>query len=122
MVLRGGAKPNYDSKSIKSCEKQLIDSDLPTKIMVDCSHGNTNKDYRLQPKVAKSIVNQVKKGNQSIMGIMLESNINAGNQSFPQPKEDLKYGVSITDGCINWEDTERAIRDAHAALAPLFAN
>ena len=116
VVLRGGAKPNYDSRSIKSCEKQLIDSGLPMKIMVDCSHGNTNKDYRLQPKVAKSIVNQVKKGNQSIMGIMLESNINAGNQKITENLNDLKYGVSLTDACIDWETTEDLLMNLRTSL------
>ena len=116
VVLRGGAKPNYDSRSIQSCETKLNDSELPMKIMVDCSHGNTNKDYRLQPKVAKSIVNQVKKGNQSIMGIMLESNINEGNQKITEDLDDLKYGVSLTDACINWETTEELLMNLRMAL------
>ena len=112
----GGVKPNYDSRSIKSCEKQLTDGDLPNKIMIDCSHGNTNKDFRLQPKVAKSIVNQVKKGNQSIMGLMLESNINEGNQKITENLDELKYGVSLTDACINWETTEDLLMNLRSTL------
>ena len=106
VVLRGGTRPNFDSKSISLCEGKLHDAKLPDKIMVDCSHGNTNKDYRLQPKVAKNIVNQIKKGNRSIMGLMLESNINEGNQKITDNLNDLKYGVSLTDACIDWETSE----------------
>ena len=84
--------------------------------MVDCSHGNTNKDFRLQPKVAKSIVNQVKKGNQSIMGLMLESNINEGNQKITENLSDLKYGISLTDACIDWDTTEDLLINLRSTL------
>jgi 3-deoxy-7-phosphoheptulonate synthase len=116
VVLRGGTKPNYDSRSIKSCEKQLMDGDLPNKIMIDCSHGNTNKDFRLQPKVAKSIINQIRKGNESIMGLMLESNINEGNQKITENLDELKYGVSLTDACINWETTKDLLMNLRSTL------
>ena len=103
VVLRGGVKPNYDIKSIRACENQLEKEKLPQRIMIDCSHGNTNKDYNMQPKVAKYCIDQVLNGNDSIIGIMLESNIHEGNQKITN---DLKYGVSLTDACINWETTE----------------
>ena len=93
-----------------------MDGDLPNKIMIDCSHGNTNKDFRLQPKVAKSIVNQVKKGNESIMGLMLESNINEGNQKITENLDELKYGVSLTDACINWETTKDLLMNLRSTL------
>ena len=99
-------KPNYNIKSIRACEKQLAKEKLPQRIMIDCSHGNTNKDYTLQPKVAQYCIDQVIKGNESIIGIMLESNIHEGNQKITN---DLKYGVSLTDACINWETTEKLL-------------
>ena len=109
VVLRGGTKPNYDTKSVKSCESQLEKEDLPKRIMIDCSHGNTNKDYTLQPKVADNCINQVLKSNQSIIGFMLESNIEEGNQKITPDLNDLKYGVSLTDACINWQSTEKLL-------------
>ena len=109
VVLRGGTKPNYDTKSVKSCEAQLEKQKLPKRIMIDCSHGNTNKDYTLQPKVAYNCINQVLKSNQSIIGFMLESNIEEGNQKITPDLNDLKYGVSLTDACINWQSTEKLL-------------
>jgi 3-deoxy-7-phosphoheptulonate synthase len=109
VVLRGGTKPNYDTKSVKSCEAQLEKQKLPKRIMIDCSHGNTNKDYTLQPKVADNCINQVLKSNQSIIGFMLESNIEEGNQKITPDLNDLKYGVSLTDACINWQSTEKLL-------------
>ena len=109
VVLRGGTKPNYDTKSVKSCESQLEKENLPKRIMIDCSHGNTNKDYTLQPKVADNCINQVLKSNQSIIGFMLASNIEEGNQKITPDLKDLKYGVSLTDACINWESTEKLL-------------
>ena len=76
----------------------------------------TNKDFRLQPRVAKNIVNQVKKGNESIMGLMLESNINEGNQKITENLDELKYGVSLTDACINWETTNDLLMNLRSTL------
>jgi len=110
IVLRGGNdKPNYDSVNITLCENQLTKSKLPVNIMVDCSHANSNKDPSLQPLVLKNISNQIKDGNKSIIGVMLESNLESGNQSICENIKDLRYGVSITDGCIDWKTTEGAI-------------
>ena len=79
--------------------------------MVDCSHSNSNKDPSLQPLVMENIANQILEGNQSIVGLMVESHLKFGNQKLPANLEDLEYGVSITDGCIAWDTTEKAIRD-----------
>jgi 3-deoxy-7-phosphoheptulonate synthase len=94
---------------------------MPKAILVDCSHDNSSKKPELQPAVMNDLIAQMQAGNRSIMGAMVESNLSAGNQTFPVPKDKLRYGVSITDGCIDWATTEKLIRDLHAALAPRFA-
>ena len=117
VVLRGGADgPNYDSVHVKLCEVELDKAGVPANIMVDCSHANSNKKPELQPLVMENVANQVIEGNRSIIGLMVESNIGAGNQSIPEDLSQLKYGVSVTDGCIDWETTETAIRDMAAKL------
>ncbi len=117
-VLRGGSTgPNYSAEHIVQTEQLLAKAKLPKTIIVDCSHDNSSKQPERQPEVMRELLRQIGSGNQSIMGAMLESNLFAGNQAFPQPKENLKYGVSITDGCIDWNTTEALIRDLHAALA-----
>lgn len=122
VVLRGGKDgPNYDSASVQKVAAELEAAGLPAAIMVDCSHANSNKQPLRQPEVLDSILEQVVNGEKSIIGTMIESNINEGNQKFPAPKEDLKYGVSITDGCIGWETTEASILKAYEALACRFA-
>ena len=116
LVLRGGSNgPNYDEKSVKEAEKQIKKSGLDPKIIIDCSHANSNKDHRKQPIVFENILTQKLKGNKSIVGLMLESHINEGNQSLSDPNN-LKYGVSITDACINWETTNDLITDAQKKL------
>ena len=122
VVLRGGAAgPNYSPKHIAEVESLLAKSGLPRSILVDCSHDNSAKRPELQPDVLRALLDQIAAGNASIMGAMLESNLAAGNQPFPQPKEKLRHGVSITDGCIDWATTEAIIRELHARLAPRFA-
>jgi 3-deoxy-7-phosphoheptulonate synthase len=122
VVLRGGAKgPNYSPAHIAEAEALLVKAGLPASILVDVSHDNSSKKPELQPEVVRALVAQIRAGNRSIMGAMLESNLHAGNQPFPQPKNALKYGVSITDGCIDWETTLGLVRELHAALAPRFA-
>ena len=117
VVLRGGnAKPNYDSVSVAICEKALDKAKLSPNIMIDCSHANSNKDATLQPLVAKNVTNQLIEGNQSIVAVMIESNIGAGNQSIPKNLAELQYGVSVTDACIDWETTESLILDMHKSL------
>ncbi|MCB1676724.1 MAG: 3-deoxy-7-phosphoheptulonate synthase [Halioglobus sp.] len=117
VVLRGGtAGPNYDSVHITLCEEALQRVGLPQNIMVDCSHANSDKQPELQPLVARDITEQILAGNQSIVGLMIESNLKAGRQSIPANLEELEYGVSVTDGCIDWESTEDCLRDMHARL------
>ncbi|HVZ81407.1 MAG TPA: 3-deoxy-7-phosphoheptulonate synthase [bacterium] len=120
IVLRGGSKPNYDPASIKACEEALGKEGLPVNIVVDCSHGNSNKDYRLQPVAFNAVVDQIEAGNRSIVGLMLESNLNEGNQPLQKDRSQLKYGVSITDACINWVTTEELILSAHQRLKKLW--
>lgn len=111
VVLRGGNdKPNYDSVSIAMCEQALSKAGLSTNIMVDCSHANSNKNHELQPLVMENITNQIIEGNQSIIGIMVESNLGAGNQKLSSNLDELQYGVSVTDACIDWETTEKTLR------------
>ena len=117
VILRGGGgKPNYDRENVKSTEDQLKKADLQPRIVIDCSHGNSNKDHRLQAKVFSEIIEQIRGGNTSIVGMMLESNLNEGNQKIPANLEELKYGVSVTDACIGWEQTERIILAAYEQL------
>jgi 3-deoxy-7-phosphoheptulonate synthase len=111
IVLRGGsAGPNYDSVHVKLCEQALAEAGVPENIMIDCSHANSNKQPELQPLVVDNVGNQILEGNRSIVGLMIESNINAGNQSIPKDLSQLKYGVSVTDGCIDWNTTEASLR------------
>ena len=119
IVLRGGAAgPNYSPAHIADVEKLLAKAGLPKTILVDCSHDNSAKQPERQPEVLRELLAQIAAGNTSILGAMLESNLQAGNQPFPQPKEKLRPGVSITDGCIDWSTTEKLVREIHAALAP----
>lgn len=110
VILRGGKAPNYAVEFVKKCEEELAKSGLESAIMIDCSHGNSNKDYRRQPLVAEDALRQLMSGSKSIIGLMIESNINAGNQSADQPVSEMKYGVSITDACIDWETTDSLLR------------
>ncbi len=122
IVLRGGGgKPNYDSVNIALCEQQLEKSGLSNNIMVDCSHANSNKDANLQPLVVQDIAHQVQEGNKSIVGLMIESNLNFGNQSIPKDLSELKYGVSVTDACIDWETTEKTLKEMRNKLKDVLS-
>jgi 3-deoxy-7-phosphoheptulonate synthase len=112
LVLRGGDKANYDPVSVARCETALQNTRLPVNLVIDCSHGNSCKDPKNQPLVLNSCVDQILDGNRSIIGAMLESHLHEGNQPFPKNLKDLVYGVSITDGCIDWETTERIVLEA----------
>ncbi|MCK5819088.1 MAG: 3-deoxy-7-phosphoheptulonate synthase [Psychromonas sp.] len=117
VILRGGGgKPNYDSVNITLAEKALTDAGIDNILIVDCSHENSSKNHHHQPLVAKDIFHQINQGNQSIIGIMLESNINEGNQALSLPVSNLQYGVSVTDACINWETTCKLLNDANNSL------
>ncbi len=117
VVLRGGnGKPNYDSVSVALCEKELVAAGVPNNIMVDCSHANSNKSHELQPLVMDNVANQIIEGNTSIIGLMVESNIGAGNQKIPADLSKLTYGVSVTDACIDWPTTEVALRSMRSKI------
>ncbi|SEP65461.1 3-deoxy-D-arabinoheptulosonate-7-phosphate synthase [Azotobacter beijerinckii] len=117
VVLRGGnGKPNYDSVSVAICEQELNKAGILPNIMVDCSHANSNKDPALQPLVMANVANQILEGNSSIIGLMVESNLGWGSQSIPANLDDLKYGISVTDACIDWDTTVKAVRDMHTKL------
>jgi 3-deoxy-7-phosphoheptulonate synthase len=117
IVLRGGGgRVNYDAVSIALAERQLAQANLPVNIVVDCSHGNSNKDPGVQPLVAENCVTQILDGNRSIVGLMLESHLKAGNQPIPRDLSRLEYGVSITDPCIDWPTTEALLRKLHRSL------
>ncbi|MEQ5203055.1 3-deoxy-7-phosphoheptulonate synthase [Providencia rettgeri] len=120
VILRGGKMPNYSAEDIAACEAEMKKAGLEPSLMVDCSHGNSNKDYRRQPLVVDSIIEQIINGNESITGIMLESHINEGNQTSEQARDSMKYGISVTDACINWQTTETVLRKLHQALLPVL--
>jgi len=110
VVLRGGnGKPNYDSVSVSICEQELDAAGIAPNIMVDCSHANSNKDHNLQPLVLDNVANQILEGNTSIIGVMMESHLKGGNQKLSSDLQDMEYGVSVTDACVDWETTENAL-------------
>ncbi|EAS63858.1 3-deoxy-7-phosphoheptulonate synthase [Photobacterium angustum] len=120
VILRGGKHTNYDSVSVRECENEMVGSGLSPALMVDCSHANSRKDYRRQPLVAEDVIHQIREGNQSIIGLMIESHLDEGNQSADLPRDEMKYGVSITDACISWDTTEKLLRQAHKELVPFL--
>ena len=118
LVLRGGKDgPNFSAEAIAAATELMRNSDVPARLLVDCSHGNSNKDYTRQNIALHSIIEQRHDGNADIIGCMLESNLNAGSQNINGSVADLEYGVSVTDSCIGWDETEALLREAHEALA-----
>ena len=123
IVLRGGAdKPNYDSVSVALAEQSLAKAGVSTNIMVDCSHANSNKNHELQPLVMDNVCNQILEGNKSIIGLMIESNLNEGNQPITADLSQLKPGVSVTDACISWETTQESLRSMCDKLRTVLPN
>ncbi|MEE2893744.1 MAG: 3-deoxy-7-phosphoheptulonate synthase [Pseudomonadota bacterium] len=121
VVLRGGGGgPNYDSESVARCEAALASAKLPANVMIDCSHANSEKNPARQAAVLDNIVKQIESGNRSIIGAMIESNIAFGNQALSSDRSQLTYGVSVTDGCIDWNATVACLRDAAARMRPLL--
>ncbi|TCS35958.1 3-deoxy-D-arabinoheptulosonate-7-phosphate synthase [Paucimonas lemoignei] len=116
LILRGGHSPNYGAESVAQAEAMLTKVDLPASIVIDCSHGNSNKDHKRQVGVLQDVVKQIRDGNRSLVGMMLESNIVEGAQKIQADLSKLVYGQSVTDACIGWEDTVSAIREAAAVL------
>jgi len=120
IILRGGSKPNYDVESIKATLEKIDKLQLPRGIVVDCSHGNSNKDHNRQPAVAQEVLAQRLAGNDAIIGIMLESHLKAGRQDLINGKAD-HYGVSITDACIDWDSTVELLASLHQQMLPVQA-
>ncbi len=117
VVLRGGRHgPNYDSVHVALTEQALEKAGLAQSIVVDCSHANSNKDPMLQPLVMENCIHQITEGNRSIVGVMIESHLNAGNQKILPNLQELAYGVSVTDGCVDWQTTEKMLHSAHQEL------
>jgi 3-deoxy-7-phosphoheptulonate synthase len=116
IVLRGGKKPNCCPEDIKKTEEMLGKNKLVPTIRVDCSHGNSEKNHEKQPLVLENVIDQIAAGNRTISGVMIESFIEGGNQPIPKDLSQLKYGVSITDKCIDWKTTERILLEAHDRL------
>src|SRR5574343_1082406 len=117
IVLRGGdGRPNYDTVSVSMAEQAMVKGKLPANIVVDCSHANSSNKSELQPLVMADVVNQIRLGNKSVVGTMIESNIVAGNQSIPEDLSKLTYGCSVTDACVDWDATEKMLRDAATLL------
>jgi len=111
VVLRGGdGKPNYDAVSVALAERELVKAKVSQNIMVDASHANSNKDPGLQPMVMENVSQQILDGNESIIGMMIESHLKFGRQDIPKDLSLLEYGKSVTDGCIDWATTETAVR------------
>ena len=116
IVLRGGNKgPNYDKNHITNISQDLLSNNLPKKVMIDCSHGNSNKDYKKQSDVLHNISKQIQKGEKNILGVMIESHLKAGNQKLGK-KEDLEYGKSITDACIDIQTTEDLLTNLYESM------
>ncbi|KAL8420328.1 hypothetical protein RB594_003203 [Gaeumannomyces avenae] len=118
VILRGGSSgPNYSKEDLQAAKDTLTKKGQRQSIMIDCSHGNSNKNHRNQPKVAKAIGEQLREGERAIIGVMIESNINEGNQKVPpEGPSGLKKGVSITDACIDWESTVTVLEDLAEAV------
>jgi len=121
VILRGGGgKANYDRVHVQTIEDALRKAEVPVNIMIDCSHDNSGKNYENQPGVLQDTVSQIRDGNQSIIGVMLESHLHAGNQAIPKDLAQLRYGVSVTDACMDWETTEKILRQATDDLKPIL--
>lgn len=117
LILRGGdSGPNCGAEHVAEAERQLDQAGLDKALVIDCSHGNSGKDATRQPDVLRDLLAQRAQGSASIVGAMLESNLKAGNQPFPQPLDQLQYGLSITDACLDWNTTEQIILQAADAL------
>lgn len=117
LILRGGRdSSNYDAQSIAQSIELMEAAQLHPAIMIDCSHANSRSDYTNQAKVLHDVLQQRASGQSAICGLMLESNLNSGKQKIPTHLEELKYGVSVTDGCIGWEETEALLLETHQSL------
>ena len=118
LILRGGTGgPNYSETSVKDVQAKLENATLPHRIMVDCSHANSEKDHNRQPIAFHNVVAQRLSGNPDLVGLMVESHLHGGRQDLGNDPSALKYGISITDACMSWEETEEMLTQAHKTLA-----
>ena len=108
VILRGGKTPNYDAASVEAASRELADAGLAPRLMIDFSHANSSKQYQRQVDVARDVAAQMAAGDERIVGVMVESHLNAGRQDLV-PGQELAYGVSITDACIGWDDTQTVL-------------
>lgn len=115
IILRGGKQPNYDAASVKQATDQLAEQGQNTHLMIDCSHANSQKDHTRQIEVCRDVAAQLADGNDNIMGVMLESHLQAGRQDV-EDKDKLQYGMSITDACIAWDETTVLLRELAEAV------
>ena len=115
VILRGGSRPNYDRESVNETAESLENEGLNTRIMVDCSHANSQKKFAKQVEVCRDIIHQLRTGQNNIFGIMIESHLVEGRQDIEAGVE-LTYGQSITDACIGWEDSEMLLRELAEAV------
>jgi 3-deoxy-7-phosphoheptulonate synthase len=123
LILRGGRSgPNYDAESVRTASQTLAAAGLSAGLMIDCSHANSEKDYTRQALVWKDAIAQSATGESPILGLMLESNLHEGNQKLTADLSQLKYGVSITDGCIGWNQTADLLLSAHDRLSSAGVN
>ena len=113
IILRGGKQPNYEAEDIQKCLEELKKSEVNQCIMIDFSHGNSQKIPGNQKKVSQSVCKQIETGNKNIVGVMIESNIEEGNQKL---SDNMEYGKSITDACLGWEDTEILLNDLSSSV------
>ncbi len=121
VVLRGGKEPNYDAAHVAECERRLRAAHLPGGIVVDCSHANSHKKPELQCVAWRDVLSQIENGNESLCGAMLESFLEEGRQDIPKDIRTLRAGLSVTDACIGWPETEELLREAAERLAPVVA-
>ena len=123
VVLRGGdGRSNFDTVSVCMVERALAKAKIAPNIVIDCSHANSLKDPALQPLVMSDCVHQIREGNQSIVGLIIESNLEGGNQPIPEDLSQLRYGCSVTDACVDWPTTETMIRKAREVLKDILPN
>jgi 3-deoxy-7-phosphoheptulonate synthase len=117
LILRGGRSgSNYSPDHVEQAARQLLEAKLPSRLVVDCSHANSDKDYRKEAGVFRAVLQQKLAGTEAVAGMMLESNLCEGQQKLTGDRSVLRYGVSITDGCIGWEETETLLREAARSL------
>jgi len=117
LILRGGSNgPNYHEEDVEEAENLLVESGLQPAVFIDCSHANSGKQHIRQRRVLRTVIDQITRGQKSIKGVMIESNLEEGCQDIREDKESLRYGVSVTDECVGWDETEEMLTTASQRL------